>query len=54
MIRRGKIMYAGNKKLKIFGRLRCPSGKRMKQENRIFFLDEKEALLLGFRRCKRC
>ena len=48
------ICYAGNKKLKIYGKLRCSSGKRMKRENRVFFQSEKEALEQGFRPCGHC
>ena len=39
-----QIIFAGNKKLKIYGKLNCTSGKRMKKENRIFFSSEKEAV----------
>jgi methylphosphotriester-DNA--protein-cysteine methyltransferase len=54
LIKSGTIVFAGNKKLKIYGTLRCTSGKRMKVENRLFFESEEEALRLGFRRCKKC
>jgi methylphosphotriester-DNA--protein-cysteine methyltransferase len=54
LIRNKKIIYAGNAKLKIYGTLGCPSGKRMKIENRVFFADEAEAIAFGFRPCKRC
>jgi methylphosphotriester-DNA--protein-cysteine methyltransferase len=53
-IRRKEICYAGNRRLKIYGTLQCVSGKRMKQENRIFFTSESEALHLGFRPCGHC
>lgn len=53
-IKQQKIAYAGHKKLKIYGTLKCTSGKRMKRENRIFFETEKEALSLGFRPCGHC
>jgi methylphosphotriester-DNA--protein-cysteine methyltransferase len=49
-----RIQYAGNKRLKIFGRLNCKSGKRMKKENRVFFKTEAEALSSGFRPCGHC
>ena len=42
-IKNRSIQYAGNSRLKIFGLLNCSSGKRMKQENRIFFKTETEA-----------
>jgi methylphosphotriester-DNA--protein-cysteine methyltransferase len=54
LIRRGKITHAGNKKLKIYGTLRCSSGNRMKKENRVFFQNSDEALQEGFRPCKLC
>lgn len=53
-IKRRKIGYAGHKKLKIYGTLKCASGRRMKRENRIFFETEKEALSLGYRPCGHC
>ncbi|WP_335904580.1 Ada metal-binding domain-containing protein [Leptospira venezuelensis] len=54
MIRKRKLDFAGNLKLKIYGTLSCESGKRMKKENRIFFSSEKEAISLGFRPCGHC
>lgn len=54
LIRRGEIVLAGNKRLKIYGRLRCASGKRMRKENRIFFKSEMEAIENGFRPCGHC
>jgi methylphosphotriester-DNA--protein-cysteine methyltransferase len=54
MLRRGHFVLGGNKKLKIYGTLRCKSGKRMKRENRVFFSTEKEALGFGYRPCKNC
>ncbi|WP_288438011.1 Ada metal-binding domain-containing protein [uncultured Chryseobacterium sp.] len=53
-IRSGKIRLGGNKKLKIYGLLNCRSGKRMKRENRVFFIDEIEALENKFRPCGHC
>jgi len=53
-IHRGEIRFAGNRKLKIYGRLNCKSGKRMKCENRAFFKSETEAIELGFRPCLHC
>jgi len=46
--------YAGWKKGKIFGRLDCKSGMRMKKENRVFFLTWQDAINAGYRPCKKC
>ena len=54
LIRAGVIRYAGNRKLNIYGKLGCASGKRMKPGNRVFFTSEEEALALGFRPCRHC
>ncbi|MFM7855228.1 MAG: Ada metal-binding domain-containing protein [Flammeovirgaceae bacterium] len=54
MLRNKLIALAGNRKLKIYGLLTCPSGKRMKKENRVFFESEKEAVSLGYRPCGHC
>ena len=54
LIRGNKITYAGNIPAKIFGTLTCSSGKRMKNENRIFFTDLNEAIRAGFRPCAKC
>jgi len=32
------ICFGGNTKLKIYGTLNCSSGKRMKKQNRVFFV----------------
>jgi methylphosphotriester-DNA--protein-cysteine methyltransferase len=48
------ILFAGNRKLKIYGTLHCISGKRMKKENRVFFKNETEAISIGFRPCGHC
>ena len=53
-IRNGEISFGGNNKLKIFGKLECSSGKRMKKENRVFFNSTLEAIQLGFRPCGHC
>lgn len=53
-IRRQKICFGGNRKLKIYGTLKCASGKRMKRENRVFFSSEKEAKNNGYRPCGHC
>lgn len=48
------IRCAGHAKLKIYGKLNCAYGKRMKHENRVFFASEKEAIAKGFRPCGHC
>jgi methylphosphotriester-DNA--protein-cysteine methyltransferase len=53
-IRSGNICYGGNEKLKIYGRLECKSGKRMKTKNRVFFISEREAIEKGYRPCGHC
>ncbi|MBC7950095.1 MAG: metal-binding protein [Chitinophagaceae bacterium] len=53
-IKQKKICFGGNSKLKIYGTLRCKSGKRMRQENRVFFRSENEAIKNGFRPCGHC
>jgi methylphosphotriester-DNA--protein-cysteine methyltransferase len=42
------LTFAGNRKLKIYGRLSCTSGKRMKTANRVFFINEQEAVDKGY------
>ncbi|MEX6686442.1 Ada metal-binding domain-containing protein [Danxiaibacter flavus] len=54
LIRQGTIQYAGYIPGKIYGRLSCSSGKRMKAKNRIFFSNEEEAILAGYRPCGHC
>lgn len=44
----------GKKSRKIFGLLSCESGMRMKKENRVFFHDLEEAIVQGYRPCKKC
>ena len=53
--------YGGNSKLKIYGRLDCPSAlsaiKRFPgsyEQHRVFFADEKTALSAGYRPCGNC
>lgn len=53
-IKQQKIGLGGNIKLKIYGTLSCTSGKRMKRENRVFFMTEKEAIENDFRPCGHC
>lgn len=47
-------LYAGWRRGKIFGRLNCKSGLRMKKENRVFFLTYQDAIDSGYRPCKNC
>jgi methylphosphotriester-DNA--protein-cysteine methyltransferase len=54
LIKEGKIVLGGNKKLNIYGTLDCASGKRMKIENRVFFSSESEAIYKGYRPCGNC
>ncbi|TCC93154.1 Ada metal-binding domain-containing protein [Pedobacter hiemivivus] len=53
-IKNQTIRFGGNCKLKIYGTLSCASGKKIKKENRVFFISEKEALQNGYRPCGRC
>jgi methylphosphotriester-DNA--protein-cysteine methyltransferase len=54
MLRKNKVSFGGNMRLKIYGTLQCGSGKIMKKENRVFFNSEKEAVTLGYRPCGKC
>ncbi|SHN36751.1 Ada metal-binding domain-containing protein [Mucilaginibacter sp. OK098] len=54
LIRHKEIKLGGNRNLKIYGLLRCKSGKRMKRENRVFFTDLGEATDSGYRPCGNC
>ena len=53
-VRKGDIRLGGNARLKIYGQLRCASGRRMKRENRVFFKNETEAQKYGYRPCGHC
>jgi methylphosphotriester-DNA--protein-cysteine methyltransferase len=53
-IKQQKIRFAGNSRLRIYGTLSCAAGKRMKRENRTFFMSEEEAIASGFRPCGNC
>ena len=50
----GHIRYGGNRRLRIYGRLDCASGKRMKRAPFVFFGDATEAREAGFRPCGHC
>lgn len=54
LIKQGSICLGGNRKLKIYGRLDCASGKRMKMVHRVFFQSQEEAIGNGFRPCGHC
>jgi methylphosphotriester-DNA--protein-cysteine methyltransferase len=53
-IRQQQIVLGGNVTLKIYGTLSCKSGRRMKKQNRVFFVSEEEALGNGYRPCGHC
>ncbi|EKU60720.1 metal-binding domain of Ada protein [Acinetobacter sp. WC-323] len=53
-LKQQQIVFAGNAQLKIYGRLTCASGKRMLKNNRVFFLNEDEAIAQGYRPCGHC
>ena len=51
--------FGGNKRLKIYGRLDCPSANRWINKgfyisNRVFFLNEDDAISAGYRPCAVC
>jgi hypothetical protein len=54
LIRKGLLPCAGHQGSKIYGKLRCPSGKKMARRNRVFFRSFDEAKKLGYRPCGRC
>jgi methylphosphotriester-DNA--protein-cysteine methyltransferase len=54
LVKQHKICFGGNEKLKIYGTLRCKAGKRIKKENRVFFVSENEAIQHGYRPCGLC
>ena len=53
-IRKKEVCFGGNENLKIYGTLGCRSGKRMRKENRVFFISQNEALDKGYRPCGHC
>ncbi|SMD00287.1 Ada metal-binding domain-containing protein [Pedobacter nyackensis] len=53
-IKNQEINLGGNRKLKIYGALSCRSGKKLKKENRVFFISETEAVQNGYRPCGHC
>ncbi len=54
LLDKNEIAFAGNLKLKIYGTLDCPSGKRMKAQNRVFFSSAAEAVESDYRPCGHC
>ena len=54
LIHQQQLTMVGNLSLKIYGKLSCKSGKRMKKENRVFFKNEAEAIEFDFRPCGHC
>jgi len=53
-LRDQSIQFGGHKGGKIYGSLHCPSGKRMRKENRVFFKNAEEANDAGYRPCGHC
>ena len=53
-IKQNKICLGGNIPMKIYGTLHCKSGKRLKKQNRIFFISKNEAIANGYRPCGHC
>jgi len=47
-------VFGGYRPRKIYGRLDCKIGMRMKKENRIFFSSRQAALNADYRACKNC
>ncbi|WP_420151821.1 Ada metal-binding domain-containing protein [Spirosoma sp.] len=54
LVRTGHVTLGGHRPGKIYGRLDCLTGKRMKPENRVFFRNETEATMYGYRPCAVC
>lgn len=48
------IRFVGSRTTRIFCCPTCRDARRIREENRVFFHDEKEAATQGFRGCKRC
>ncbi len=54
-----KGTLGGHRKLKLYGRLDCPSALRFIAkgqyvQHRVFFLDEDDAIAAGYRPCAKC
>lgn len=54
LVQSGCVTLGGNGPGRIYGRLDCRAGKRMKALNRVFFRDEAEAVAQEFRPCAMC
>ncbi|MEJ7645073.1 MAG: Ada metal-binding domain-containing protein [Chryseolinea sp.] len=54
MIRTRLIHYGGSQRFKIYGTLKCKSGKKMMKENRVFFSSVNDAIENGYRPCGHC
>lgn len=54
MIKQKLIVFGGHRSFKIYGTLRCRSGKKMLPANRVFFISEQEARDQGYRPCAHC
>lgn len=54
LVTKSVVTLGGNQPGKIYGRLDCRAGKRMKPANRVFFRDVTEAEAAGFRPCAIC
>ena len=53
-LRDGSLTMAGNRRLKIYGWLGYPAGRRMRRGSRVFFADATVAEAAGYRPCARC
>lgn len=53
-IKNKQLCFGGNRQLKIYGTLQCKSGKRLRKENRVFFVSEKQAIEQHYRPCGHC
>ena len=53
-IKEGNILFGGNARGKIYGKLNCWSGKKMKRVNRVFFESERDAIDNGYTACGHC
>lgn len=54
LIESKQIVIAGNKRFKIYGLISCKAGKRMRPENRVFFMSTEEVNQKQFRPCGIC
>ena len=54
LLHRRAIRLAGNRRTRIYGRLDCASGRRLRRVNRVFFASAEEARMAGYRPCRHC